>query len=95
MDRLTAAEVFLETVARGSISAAATHLDMSRAMASRYIGLMEEWAGARLLHRATRKLSLTAAGEELLPVCRQMLALSEDVRTRGPMPRAHPAGCCG
>lgn len=83
MDRLKAAAVFQETVARGSISAAAAHLDMSRAMASRYVSQMEEWAGTRLLHRTTRKLSLTAAGEELLPVCRQMLALSEDVQTLG------------
>lgn len=79
MDRLTAAAVFLETVARGSISAAANHLDMSRAMATRYVGLMEEWAGARLLHRTTRKLSLTSAGEQLVPVCKQMLSLSGEI----------------
>lgn len=83
MDRLMAAAVFLETVARGSISSAAEHLGMSRAMASRYIGLMEQWSGARLLHRTTRKLSLTTAGEDLLPVCRKMLALSEDVGALG------------
>lgn len=79
MDRLTAASVFLETVARGSISAAGNHLGMSRAMATRYVGLMEEWAGARLLHRTTRKLSLTSAGEQLIPVCKQMLSLSGEV----------------
>lgn len=83
MDRLTAASVLLETVARGSISAAASHLEMSRAMATRYIRLMEEWAGARLLHRTTRRLSLTAAGEEILPVCKQILALSGDVSAFG------------
>lgn len=83
MDRLTAASVLLETVARGSISAAAAHLGMSRAMATRYVGVMEEWAGARLLHRTTRRLSLTAAGEEILPVCRQMLALAGDVGALG------------
>lgn len=77
MDRLTAASVFLETVARGSISAAAAHLGMSRAMATRHIALMEEWAGTRLLHRTTRRLSLTGAGEELLPLCRNMIALSQ------------------
>lgn len=77
MDRLTAASVFVETVARGSISAAATHLGMSRAMATRHVALMEEWAGARLLHRTTRKLSLTGAGEDVLPICREMLSLSQ------------------
>ncbi|MEZ5605553.1 MAG: LysR family transcriptional regulator [Burkholderiaceae bacterium] len=92
MDRLTAASVFLETVARGSISAAAKHLEMSRAMATRYVGLMEEWAGSRLLHRTTRRLSLTPAGELLLPVCRQMLELSGEVGTLGAQADDMPRG---
>jgi len=77
MDKFTAVKVFLETVDRGSVSAAAEHLDMSRAMASRYVAFMEEWAGARLLHRTTRKLTLTAAGTQMLPLCRDMLALTD------------------
>lgn len=92
MDRLTAAKVFVETVARGSISAAATHLDMSRAMASRYIDLMEQWAESRLLHRTTRRLSLTSTGEELLPVCREMLKLSQDVSALGARAETTPMG---
>ena len=43
--------------------AAADALDMSRAMVTRYLAEMEEWAGARLLHRSTRRLSLTDAGD--------------------------------
>ncbi|GFM85830.1 LysR family transcriptional regulator [Pseudomonas cichorii] len=92
MDRLTAAKVFLETVARGSISAAAMHLGMSRAMATRYIGVMEEWAEARLLHRTTRKLSLTAAGEQLLPTCKNLVALSLDVSTQATQTENAPKG---
>lgn len=92
MDRLTAAKVLLETVARGSISAAASHLGMSRAMATRYIGLMEEWAEARLLHRTTRKLSLTAAGEEVLPLCKDLVALSLDVSSLGADAENTPKG---
>ncbi len=92
MDRLTAAKVFLETVARGSISAAAAHLDMSRAMATRYIGVMEEWADIRLLHRTTRKLSLTAAGEQLLPICKELVALSADVKVLGAQAESAPKG---
>lgn len=52
-------------------------------MATRYVGLMVEWVGARLLHRTTRKLSLTAPGEEVLPDCKQMLVLSQDASTLG------------
>ena len=45
-------------------------------MVTRYLAQMEQWAGARLLHRTTRKLSLTDAGERTLERCRQMLALA-------------------
>lgn len=83
MDRLMAAEVFVESVARGSISAAAEHLGMSRAMASRYVNLMEEWTGARILHRTTRKLSLTSVGAEVLIASKDMLAIGQSVKALG------------
>ena len=72
--------VFVTVVDLGSQSAAADHLDLSRPGVSRYLAELEAWVGARLLHRTTRKLSLTAAGNETLPRCRQMLELSEDMQ---------------
>lgn len=83
MDRITAAEVFVETVARGSISAAANHLEMSRAMATRYVAQMEAWADGRLLHRTTRRLSLTAAGEDVLLAARELLTVARSVKGLG------------
>jgi DNA-binding transcriptional LysR family regulator len=79
MDRLTAMKVFVETVERGSLTAAATALDMSRAMASRHLESLEQWLGARLLHRTTRRIGLSTAGEQVLPRCREMIELAEDV----------------
>lgn len=79
MDRLIAARVFVTIAERGSMIAAAGQLDMSRAMVTRYLAQMEQWAGARLLHRTTRKLSLTDAGERTLALCRQMLAVAENI----------------
>ncbi|WP_317203774.1 LysR family transcriptional regulator [Janthinobacterium sp.] len=76
MDRITAAQVFVEIVERGSMVAAADALDMSRAMVTRYLAEMEGWAGARLLHRTTRRLSLTDAGDATLARCRRMLELA-------------------
>ena len=76
MDRITAAQVFVSIAERGSMIAAADALDMSRAMVTRYLAEMEQWAGARLLHRSTRRLSLTDAGEVTLARCRAMLALA-------------------
>ena len=79
MDRITAAKVLLETVERGSASAAAEELGMSRAMASRYIASIENWSGTRLLHRTTRQLSLTSAGERVLELCREMVRAADAV----------------
>ncbi|MGV8917352.1 MAG: LysR family transcriptional regulator [Pseudomonas sp.] len=80
MDRLVAMRVFVTVVDLGSQSAAADLLEMSRPVISRYLAELEEWVGARLMHRTTRKLSLTAAGNETLPRCRQLLELSTDMQ---------------
>jgi DNA-binding transcriptional LysR family regulator len=79
MDRITAARVFVSIAERGSMIAAADVLDMSRAMVTRYLAEMEEWAGARLLHRSTRRLSLTDAGDITLARCRRMLEVADDM----------------
>ncbi|KIP96299.1 MULTISPECIES: LysR family transcriptional regulator [Pseudomonas] len=92
MDRLTATRVFVEVVDRGSQTAAAEHLDLSRAMVSRYLAALEGWVGARLLHRTTRKLSLTQVGTELLPHCREMLHTAEMMRTTGIKATDGPSG---
>ena len=80
MDRLIAMRVFVTVVDLGSQSAAADHLDLSRPVVSRYLAELEQWMGARLMHRTTRKLSLTAAGYETLPRCRQLLELSDEMQ---------------
>ena len=84
MDRLTAAHVFITIVQRGSLSAAALTLDMSRAMVTRYLTQMESWSGARLLHRSTRRLSLTPAGEHALVRCEQIIALAQEIEHSPP-----------
>lgn len=92
MDRITAMQVFVSVVDSGSQSAAADQLDLSRPVVSRYLAELEEWAGARLLHRTTRKLSLTAAGAEMLPRCRQMLELATDMKNVVAIPEDAPQG---
>ncbi|VTQ57802.1 D-malate degradation protein R [Campylobacter jejuni] len=79
MDRITAAQVFVAIVERGSMINAAESLNMSRAMVTRYLAEMEKWSGARLLHRSTRKLSLTDAGENTLARCRKMLSVAAEM----------------
>jgi len=84
--------VFVTVVDLGSQSAAADHLDLSRPVVSRYLAELEDWVGARLMHRTTRKLSLTAAGNETLPRCRQMLELSADLQAAVSVPDEAPRG---
>jgi DNA-binding transcriptional LysR family regulator len=84
--------VFVTVVDLGSQSAAADHLDISRPVVSRYLAELEDWVGARLMHRTTRKLSLTAAGTEILPRCRQMLDLSTDMQAAVNEPDDAPRG---
>ncbi|MGV7208922.1 LysR family transcriptional regulator [Oxalobacteraceae bacterium A2-2] len=92
MDRLTAAKVFVAVADRGSLTQAAEHLDMSAAMVSRYLAAIEEWFAARLLHRTTRKVSLTDAGLAALPACRQMLDIAEEARHLAAERSREPAG---
>ncbi|GAB2862436.1 LysR family transcriptional regulator [Pseudoduganella ginsengisoli] len=92
MDRLTAAKVFVEIADRGSMIAAADALDMSRAMVTRYLAEMEQWCAVRLLHRTTRRISLTAAGELTLNRCREMLAMAEEMAAVGQGDPSAPHG---
>ena len=92
MDRITAIKVFVEVADRGSLTAAADAMSMSRAMVSRYLAELEDWLGARLLHRTTRRLSLTPAGEAALARCRTILDLGDDMRAALANPDAAPHG---
>lgn len=81
MDKLGAMRVFAEVAERGSMSAAADTLGLSRQVVSRYLAELEAWAGVRLMHRTTRKLSLTPAGMDLLPRCQQIVELTSDIHS--------------
>ncbi|WP_313176765.1 LysR family transcriptional regulator [Massilia sp.] len=78
MDRFLEMKVFAAIAEAGSFTRAADALDMSKAAVSRYVAELEERLGVRLLHRTTRKLSLTTEGEIFQARCREMLANLED-----------------
>lgn len=77
---MTAMTVFVEVAERGSLTAAADTLDMSRAMVTRYLAELENWLAARLFHRTTRRINLTSAGEQALERCRRLLELGADLQ---------------
>ena len=74
LDTLTSMKVFAAVVDCGSFAAAADRLDISRAMASKYISHLEARLGTRLLQRTTRKLTLTETGSVYHERCAQILA---------------------
>ena len=92
MDRFLAMRVFVDVVDLGSLTAAANKLDISRAMATRHIAFLERSLGVRLLHRSSRSLGLTGAGNDVLPYCRQVLALSDDIDAVVASEDAEPRG---
>ncbi|MGE8064554.1 LysR family transcriptional regulator [Pseudomonas sp. NPDC089569] len=68
-------EVFTRVVNAGTFSEAARQLDMSPSAVSKLISRMEVRLGARLLHRSTRRLELTAEGERFNSECLRILEL--------------------
>ncbi len=77
MEAATGFEEYVMIVDAGSVSEAARALGLPRASLSRRLSQLEERLGARLLHRSTRRLTLTRAGEELYKRARRIV---EDAR---------------
>jgi DNA-binding transcriptional LysR family regulator len=66
-------QVFVTTVQEGSMSAASGKLGMSPAMVGQHVAALEERLGTRLLHRTTRRQSLTDFGASYVEQCRDIL----------------------
>ncbi len=73
MDRLSSLRAFQKVIEEGGFAAAARALDLSPAVVTRLVADLEEHLGTRLLHRTTRRVSLTEAGEAYLERIRQVL----------------------
>lgn len=74
MDRLHSMRVFQRVADEGSFAAAARKMELAPAAVTRLVEDLERSLEARLLHRTTRKISLTQAGEAYLSRLRSILA---------------------
>lgn len=74
MDQLRRMAIFAEVVACGSMTAAARQLAMTASAVSQQLRQLERELGVSLLHRSTRKLTLTEAGERYYAGCAAMVA---------------------
>ncbi len=92
MDQLQGMRVFARVAELGSFARAANDLDMSRAMASSYVAQLEQHLGTRLLHRTTRKVTVSPEGAVYLERCKRILdevqAADDEMRHA----RARPQG---
>ncbi|MEM7764766.1 MAG: LysR family transcriptional regulator [Pseudomonadota bacterium] len=66
--------LFVLAADRLNISAAGRILGIAPAVASARLAKLEKAVGSELLHRSTRKVSLSIEGEEFLPYAREILA---------------------
>lgn len=91
MDRLTCDRMFAAVVEAGSFAGAAQRLGTSSGQASKLVSRLESELGVRLLHRTTRSLAPTEAGQAYYDRLRTLLdefdALDAEVRDQGREPR--------
>lgn len=71
---------FAEIARIGHFTRAAEALHLAQPSLSRQISSLERELGVELFHRARGNVSLTAAGERLLPIARRMLADADTAR---------------
>ncbi|MEO0393424.1 MAG: LysR substrate-binding domain-containing protein, partial [Pseudomonadota bacterium] len=67
-------QLFVLAADKLNISAAGRDLGMAPAVASAKLAKLEKTIGADLLHRSTRKVSLSLEGAEFLPYAREIIA---------------------
>jgi DNA-binding transcriptional LysR family regulator len=78
MDKFTEMQVLVAVVDQGSFVKTADALSLSKAAVSRHLGQLEARLGVRLLHRTTRRLSLTEEGKVFYARCKSLLAEVEE-----------------
>lgn len=78
MGRLEAMQVFTAVASTGGFAAAARRLGTSPPAVTRAVAALEKRLGTRLLHRTTRVVRLTDAGERFLADCRRLIAEVDD-----------------
>ena len=82
LDQLRAMGVFACVVEKNSFSGAARNLGITTSAVSQQIRSLEHEMEVTLLHRSTRKLSLTEAGQAFFHSCQEMLAAAERGKIR-------------
>ena len=92
MDFIQQLQVFVTVVDSGSFARAAEALRMGRPSVTNTVSALESAIGARLLHRTTRRSSLTGEGELFYERATRILADVEEARDLFGGSGQHPKG---
>lgn len=91
MDSIDLIRTFVAVVDEGSFTAASRQLGKSKALVSKHVAELERRLGAKLLHRTTRRVTVTDIGKAYHDRVQEMLAeldaLTDAVRSGGGKPR--------
>ncbi len=92
LDQVTGMRVFVRVAASGSLAAAGRALNLSQTMITKHVEAIETRLGVRLLHRSTRRLTLTEAGRSYLDACQRILAEIEEAEQEAAAGQTEPRG---
>ena len=92
MDLLESMHVYVLTVEKGSLSAAAAACDISPTMAGNHLRTLERRLGMQLLNRTTRRQHVTAFGEDYYARCKEILRLVAETDAQAQQLQVAPAG---
>ncbi|MDR3372423.1 MAG: LysR family transcriptional regulator [Ancalomicrobiaceae bacterium] len=92
MDRLTSMAVFVKAADLGSFASAAEAMRLSPQMVAKHVVFLEDRLGAALLHRTTRRQSLTDVGRAYYDRCKLVLAEAEAADSLALDMRSQPKG---
>lgn len=92
MDLLDSMKVYVLTVDKGSLSAAAEVCGMSATMAGNHVRALEQRLGMQLMHRTTRRQQVTTFGADYYARCKEILRLVAETDAQAHTMRLAPAG---
>ncbi|HEY0505882.1 MAG TPA: LysR family transcriptional regulator [Lysobacter sp.] len=92
MDRIEAMKIFIAALDEGSLAGASRRTGRSPAAVSRAVAYLEAHVGVPLLHRTTRSIRLSEAGERYAHACRRILAELDEADRQAAGERSVPRG---
>ncbi|MCP5230703.1 MAG: LysR family transcriptional regulator [Zoogloeaceae bacterium] len=95
MGNIGSMATFAIVVERGSFTAAAEALGMSKSVVSKQVSQLERALNVTLLNRTTRQLNLTEAGSVFYEHCRRIVAEGREAEAAVLPCRPNPAAPCG